>query len=258
MCPDLEPLRTRPLADFSALRARAKPLTPWPIAHDGAAAAEPLVDVRDYGVRGRNHYAHARNPPYWGAAPGAIDGLFARVGVAQRLQSVDARLSRSGLALWLHDAWRPRAVQAYFHDVWTPTALRARHPDWDDAAIRAETAKYWSAPTVDRDRPAPHETGGAVDVTLVWREDATPLWMGSLFDDPAPLSQPDYFERLDPTQWSFSAEEARANRRVLHWVMIEAGFAPHPHEWWHFSYGDQYWARNAGAPAALYGLAAPA
>jgi D-alanyl-D-alanine dipeptidase len=40
--------------------------------------------------------------------------------------------------------------------------------------------------------------------------------------------------------------------------MIEAGFASHPDEWWHYSYGDQMWAALTGAEAAHYGLATPA
>ena len=52
-------------------------------------------------------------------------------------------------------------------------------------------------------------------------------------------------------------EEARANRRLLHWLMVAEGFAGHPDEWWHFSYGDQLWAKLSGAPAALYGEASP-
>jgi D-alanyl-D-alanine dipeptidase len=56
----------------------------------------------------------------------------------------------------------------------------------------------------------------------------------------------------------FSDEEARANRRLLHWVMAEEGFAGHPDEWWHFSFGDQLWAKLEGRPVALYGLSSPA
>ena len=54
------------------------------------------------------------------------------------------------------------------------------------------------------------------------------------------------------------AEEARANRRLLHWLMTEEGFAGHPDEWWHFSWGDQMWAALTGAPHAHYGAAAEA
>ena len=57
---------------------------------------------------------------------------------------------------------------------------------------------------------------------------------------------------------SFSNEEARANRRMLYWLMIEAGFTNHPDEWWHYSYGDQMWAKLSNKPAAFYGAAEPA
>ncbi len=51
--------------------------------------------------------------------------------------------------------------------------------------------------------------------------------------------------------------EPRAWRDRLAIVMSEAGFVNYPHEWWHFSYGDQYWAWRTGALAALYGSAEP-
>ena len=37
--------------------------------------------------------------------------------------------------------------------------------------------------------------------------------------------------------------------------MTEEGFAGHPDEWWHFSWGDQMWAALTGAGEAHYGLA---
>ena len=255
MFASLDLLRLKPIPDLTSLRSLNKPLTPWPIDRDGAAAREPLTAVASHGLRGRNYYAHTRNPPYWHAAPGAIDALVARAGVCARLAAVDARLAEAGLALYLFDAWRPRAVQAYFHDVWTPALLRGKHPDWSEDAVRAAVGRYWAAPTQDPDRPAPHETGAAIDLTIVWRDDDSPLWMGALFDDPSSVSAPDHYEGAGAV--SVSDEEARANRRLLHWVMTEAGFCPHPNEWWHFSYGDQYWAHVMNHPAALYGLAEP-
>jgi D-alanyl-D-alanine dipeptidase len=49
--------------------------------------------------------------------------------------------------------------------------------------------------------------------------------------------------------------EARSNRRLLYWLMTEGGFASNPNEWWHFSWGDQMWARLSGAEAAFFGPA---
>jgi len=40
---------------------------------------------------------------------------------------------------------------------------------------------------------------------------------------------------------------------LLKEIMLKFGFAQHPNEWWHFSYGDQLWAWKYKKPKALYG-----
>jgi D-alanyl-D-alanine dipeptidase len=145
-------------------------------------------------------------------------------------------------------------VQAYFHDVWMPRELQRRDPALSGARLMEEVERYWSAPSESAQSPAPHATGAAVDLTLRWTDGET-LWMGSLFDDVTRLAARDRFEFLDTENFSFSDREACANRRLLHWLMTEEGFAGHPDEWWHFSWGDQMWAALTGADAAHYGLA---
>lgn len=252
----LTPLRDRAVPDLAAARLAQQGCRRWPIDAAHELYAESLARADRFGLEGRNHYAHARNPPYWRVIDGAVDALWIRESVGARLQGVDARLREAGLRLNLFDAWRPRAVQAYFHEVWMPQELRARHPAMDEDAIRAEAGRYWAAPTVDASSPAPHSTGGAVDLSIAW-EDGEPLYMGGLFDDPTAISHTDRLERAYDDTGSYSAEEARANRRLLYWLMTEAGFASHPDEWWHYSWGDQMWAKMTGAPAAHYGPAEP-
>lgn len=250
-------INTPPFGPLQALRERPIPPTPsaagyraLPIAFDGDANAEPLAEVRDHGLAGENYYGSPRNPPYYLVVPGAIQALVVRQGVLDRLMAINTRLAPIGLELFLYDGWRPQAVQSYFHDVWMPAAVRTRRPDISDEELWREVETYWAAPTIDEHGPSPHSTGGAVDITLRWR-DGAPLWMGSLFDDVSELAHPQRFEDASPA--SYSDEEARANRRLLYWLMSEAGFAAHPTEWWHFSYGDQMWAKRTGASAALYG-----
>jgi zinc D-Ala-D-Ala dipeptidase len=251
---ELQLLRTRPLPGLNPLRITQQGYRDWPIDDTGSANSEQLLPAGRFGVCGRNHYAHDANPPYWARAEGAVDALLVREGVGVRLAAVDARLKPRGLKLFLYDAWRPLAVQAYFHDVWMPAELRRRRPELEGAALTAEVERYWAAPSQGPGRPAPHATGGAVDLTIALA-DGTPLFMGSVFDDVTELAHLDRFEADDG--FSYSHEEARANRRLLFWLMTEAGFSSHPNEWWHFSYGDQMWAAKTGAPAALYGLAEP-
>jgi zinc D-Ala-D-Ala dipeptidase len=182
-----------------------------------------------------------------------VDGLWIRESVGARLQAIDQRLRADGVCLHLFDAWRPRAVQAYFYETWMPQELRARWPTWSEEAIRAEASRYWATPTVDPLSPAPHSTGGAVDLTLAWADDGEHLFMGGLFDDPTAISHLDRLERAYDDAGSYSMEEARANRRLLYWAMTEGGFACFADEWWHYSWGDQMWAKTTGQPAAFYG-----
>jgi D-alanyl-D-alanine dipeptidase len=247
----LQSLRDKPIPKRSGDDARGA--RAMPIAFEGAANSEPLVNARDYGIDGQNFYAQARNPPYYAIIPGSTEALHLRVGAATRLSAVNARLAEAQLELFLFDAWRPQAVQSYFHDRWLPAALRKRKPQLTGAQIAAEVATYWAAPTSAPESPSPHSTGAAVDLTIRWRG-GDPLWMGSLFDDASPLAHTDRFEgETSPDAFSFSNEEARANRRLLYWLMVDAGFASNPSEWWHFSFGDQMWAKLRGEPFALYG-----
>ena len=251
----LEELRGRPIGgQEDARRKRVGFRTRIAIARDNRLFGEAVVEARDAGLKGENFYASDRNPPYWHRVEGATDRLWLRQSVAQKLGRVNARIASAGLELFLFDAWRPRAVQAYFHDVWMPRELQKRDPSLQGAALTEEVERYWAAPSEDAGSPAPHATAAAVDLTLRWK-DGDALWMGSLFDDVTALANRDRFENLSSDNFSFSDQEARANRRLLHWLMTEEGFAGHPDEWWHFSWGDQMWAALTGEPAAHYGLA---
>ena len=250
----LSDLKSRPIGDLAALRARRTGFRGRRIERSNAYFAEDMAEVRSLKLAGENYYFGTRNPPYWRRIEGAVPDLLLRRSVAEKLARVNAQLAVSGLELFVFDAWRPRAVQAYFHDVWMPAELKRRQPALSGAALTAEVERYWAAPSVDENSPAPHATGAAVDLTLRWIG-GDPLWMGSIFDDATALAHRDRFETLSADAMSFSDEEARANRRLLHWVMAEEDFAGHPDEWWHFSWGDQLWAALTGAEAAHYGLA---
>lgn len=250
----LEELRSRPMGDLAPLRARRAGYRQHPIARSNSLFGEPMVDARAVGLAGENFYHSTRNPPYWRRIDGSVPDLKLRTSVADKLKRVDARLKPVGLELFLFDAWRPKSVQAYFHDVWMPAELKRRKPALSGAALREEVERYWAAPSTDADSPAPHATGAAVDLTIRWT-DGEPLWMGSIFDDATELAHRDRFENLSANVMSFSDEEARANRRLLHWLMLDEGFVGHTDEWWHYSWGDQMWAKMTGAPAAHYGLA---
>lgn len=252
----LDTLRATPIPDQAEARARKEGFRGHAIDKNCAAFGESLVNLSDHGITGENYYHSTRNPPYWRRIEGSIPDLLARRAIALKLAGINLVLHEGGLELFVFDAWRPRAVQAYFHDVWMPQEVHKRNPSLSDEELERAVETYWAAPSTDADSPAPHATGGAVDLTLRVIGGEC-LWMGSIFDDVTDLAHRDHFERDDVPAMAFSDEEARANRRLLHWIMSDAGFVGHPDEWWHFSYGDQLWAKLSGVPAALYGEAKP-
>jgi len=255
MTPDLIQLKNRPVPSSAEAQARKRGYRQDVAIVLDALGHEPCVEATAIGLAGVNHYHTPFNPPYLQRIPGAISELYVRHSVGAKLIGVNARLADAGLELYLFDAWRPQVVQRHFHDVWFPAWLRQRAPHLDGQQLVNEVEKYWAAPSAGDGSPSPHATGGAVDLTLRFIATAQPLFMGGLFDDVTEDAWTDAFENKPVV--SMSDEEARANRRLLYWVMAEAGFANNPTEWWHFSWGDQMWAKLRSEPAALYGACDP-
>lgn len=253
---ELEPLRHKPIPDLAAHRRRRVGYRRHALDLSHPLAKETLVDIRALGIDGLNFYHRPDNPPYYESIPGSIPDLLLRPSVASRLKSVDERLRRSGLKLFVHDAYRPLEVQTYFHDVWMPARIREKNPSLNEAEILVEVETYWAAPSRSQTQPAPHSTGGATDLTLYTLGAGEPLHMGSIFDDATAVAHTDHLEANGDLR-SYSEIEAKRNRRLLYWVMDEAGFVNNPNEWWHFSWGDQMWARLSGQDAAVFGVAAP-
>ncbi len=94
---------------------------------------------------------------------------------------------------------------------------------------------------------APHVAGAAVDLTLV---DAC----GDELDLGTPI---DATPEQSDGRCYFAADgigaDARAHRELLAQVLCDAGLVNYPTEWWHWSFGDRYWALVSGAERALYG-----
>ncbi|MEV0373188.1 nitrilase-related carbon-nitrogen hydrolase [Streptomyces sp. NPDC050636] len=192
---------------------------------------EPLVDV-------------------WTAAPGLLvsglrddeQGAFShlREGVLRRLLAAQESLP-DGLRLQLVEGYRPLALQRRYFEEYADE-LRATHPDWDAARIHEAASRYVSPPGI-----APHSAGSAVDVTLV-TADGDPVDMGTPIN-----ASPEESDRACYTGAPDLPPAARAHRRVLNAALTKAGLVNYPTEWWHWSYGDRYWALATGAEHALYG-----
>ncbi len=163
-----------------------------------------------------------------------------RADLGARLRAADAALP-PGIALRVVEGHRTTADQTAIVASYA-AELRGLHPGIADADLRVLTSRFVAPVEV-----APHVAGAAVDLTLV---DACgdELDLGTAID-----ATP---EQSDGRCW-FAADgigaDARAHRDLLARVLGDAGLVNYPTEWWHWSYGDRYWALVTGAPHALYG-----
>jgi zinc D-Ala-D-Ala dipeptidase len=191
---------------------------------------EPLVDLRTsapFVVDGRQ------------ADP---DGAYAhlRSGVVDRLVTAQSLLPR-GVRLLIIEGYRPLATQErYFHE-YRDDLCRA-HPDWSAATLDEEASRYISPPEV-----APHVAGAAVDLTLCG-DDGLELPMGTPVN-----ATPEESAGGCYTDSSYVTPAARGNRELLCRALGAVQLVNYPSEWWHWSYGDRYWAFISGAATARYG-----
>ncbi|AXK35334.1 dipeptidase [Streptomyces armeniacus] len=209
---------------------------------DPAVAAVPvretgerLVDVRREG----SLLVDGRKEADSGGACGHL-----RAGVLERLAKAEARLP-DGLRLLYVEGYRPPALQRRYFEAYAAT-LRARNPEWPADRLRSAASRYVSPPEI-----APHSAGAAVDLTLA-DADGRELDLGTRMNaDPEESAGACY------THAGNISDEARAHRDILGAALTAAGLVNYPTEWWHWSYGDRYWALMTGAPAAHYGPVEP-
>jgi D-alanyl-D-alanine dipeptidase len=193
-----------------------------------AENGESLLDIRIAGLRADNRKA-ADNP-----------GLFrSRSGVIARLLQAQLLLP-DRLSLLIVECHRPIWLQERYFAGYREQ-LRTRFPDWPDERLDREASRYVSPPRV-----APHCTGGAVDLTLC-TADGGELDMGTAVNA-SPLES----ENRCYTAASDISTPARDNRGTLSRALSGAGFVNYPTEWWHWSYGERYWAQATGN-SACYG-----
>ncbi|MFF8828484.1 M15 family metallopeptidase [Streptomyces sp. NPDC015131] len=196
------------------------------VADDG----EPLVDTR--GV------PELRVDPRKADDGGAWAHL--RADVVRRLLAAQRQLP-ADVRFLVVEGWRPPALQAGYFTTYA-AAMRRAHPGASPARIRELASAYISPPEV-----APHVSGGAVDLTLC-TGDGAELPLGTEVN-----ATPEESAGGCRTAAPGIGAEARANRALMGRALTAAGFVNYPTEWWHWSYGDRYWALLSGAPAARYG-----
>jgi zinc D-Ala-D-Ala dipeptidase len=190
---------------------------------------EPLVRVVEYQLIVLDRGDTGDEPQY-----------LCREGVAHRLLVAQNCLP-AGIRIGISECFRPVSLQQKYWDR-TTARLVEEHPEWTEQIVADEAAKFVAPPWI----VPPHCTGGAVDVVLL-DASLTEMDMGCALDQRCPEMR---------TRVEGISDVAQHNRHLLVNAMEEAGFVNYGHEWWHYSYGDRYWAYQTKAPSAIYAAVA--
>ena len=223
-----------------AIKECGEPLVPIPLEQFA------LVEPHPYAVLGAPYGTHS---PY-----------YVRSGVLQALIQAQARLQQKkpGWQIQIFDAYRPIAVQQFMVDYTYEQLLHAWQQDHPTEQIPPkekllqQVYQFWAAPSHELATPPPHSTGAAIDITLV-NEQRQVVDMGSDIDEISERSYPNHFADKP------GGQVFHQHRLILSEAMQSAGFRQHPHEWWHFSLGDQFWVwlgtNSSEQSVARYGRA---
>lgn len=137
--------------------------------------------------------------------------FLVRPEMAARLREA-AEVLPSDVRLGFWEGLRPREVQRSLWDT-ALVFLRTSHPEVASSDLELEAERYVARP--DGIAP-PHSTGSAVDVAAVNA----------------------FGQVLNPNDaWG------KLGTEVLARALRETGLANYEPEWWHWSYGDEEWAR---------------
>ena len=205
------------------------------------AIDEPLLSLSEEFLCQSKYYEHG--------VAGALKDCYARASVVERLKIAEKSLP-SNYRFRIYDAYRPIAVQQKLWDYYK-SVLLGKNPTLTAEELERETSFFVSKPSYDSKQPSLHNTGGAIDLTII-DDKNNELDMGTDFDDFSPSSWTNHFE---PSYEKYEQNTlVRDNRRLLYNAMLNAGFTNLPSEWWHYDYGTKFWAYFNGCDALYEGI----
>jgi len=155
-----------------------------------------------------------------------IDGYLAPKAILSKeatlaLKKVQKELKTFSLGLKIFDAYRPQKAVDHFvrwgKDLTDIKMKEVFYPNVEKKNLFKEgyIAKH-----------SGHSRGSTVDLTIIDLNSKTELDMGSSFD---------LFGKLSWVSYKNITSQQRANRMLLHTIMLKHGFKSYAQEWWHFS-----------------------
>ncbi len=157
-------------------------------------------------------------------------------------------LLEPGMFFCLYECYRSLSLQKMLFDN-RFKIIQLLNPKWTHEQVFTETTKMVS-PVINLDgskNVPPHSTGAAIDVYLI-DVNGDALDMG--------IHPKDWIEDTDDsisfTESNKISSGAQKNRQIMTNALSQVGFVNYPTEYWHWSYGDRYWAYHKNQSTALY------
>lgn len=171
--------------------------------------------------------------------------VYLRKKVYEKLKIFSKELKQKNLKIKLYDAYRSYEDQKKSWDR-RYKETKSNNPNLDAAELERLT-KLKVSKITSIDNVGGHQTGGAIDITLV-DKNGKELKMGT-----------EYSEHNDKTKTSNKelTKEEKENRELLVKSLEKLGFVNYPNEWWHFCYGDKMWAAYKYKKNCPYGYIEP-
>ncbi len=212
---------------------------------DPKILAIPIIDnhERMIDLKKQHEIAYGPSPEI----PNNSDYTKLRKTVYEKLKQAQALLPQ-GLRFRLYEGYRSLKLQEMLFDA-RYAKVKAQHPSWSPAQLFHETTKLVS-PVFNLDSSKnipPHSTGGAIDVYLI-NDKGEEVDMGIHPKD----WMSDLHGTLSLTNSDVISKEAKHYRHIMSDVLSRVGFVNYPTEYWHWSYGDRYWAYNYHKSHAIY------
>jgi len=187
---------------------------------------EKLVDLRKY-------------------SPNAIltstikNHAYLRESVAKMINKAITYLPK-GMTFKIISAWRSAGEQAtIYKNFWH--FVEKKHPGWSKEKIK-KFVETFVAPFKGK-YVSGHMTGAAVDIRLIKNGRNIPMRTNKLsYEENSQSHQPKLPKRLIN------------NRKIMFQALEKVGLTNCLAEFWHWSYGDIWWAKSSNKKTAIYGL----
>ncbi len=172
-----------------------------------------------------------------------------RKSVYERLKIAQAKLP-PGLKLCVHEGYRKLGLQEHLFRVHFQQIQATQPTSRYEKVFHEATRLIAPARKLDgSENIAPQLTGAAIAVYLI-DDQGKPVDMG--------IAPKDWLRDADGslsrTYSSKISHQAQEYRYIMADALKAAGFVNYPAQYWHWSYGDQYWAHETRHDYAIYGV----